>query len=301
MKKSIFIALSTLALSPAVLHAQEKTTETTIVTKEKNGDVEMYVIENKDNQDTSKKNSTYISIGSNGIRVSDKKKEAAYKKKRFQVQWGMLDLGLNMLNDQTTYNVADPALMNNFANIPADQVNGDLFSIRNGRSWNVNIYPVMFNYKMVSQKNFKINLYTGIGLQIYNFRFDKNITFQSDPNYKIKMDDVAFTKNKMSVQYLTVPLMLNFNHRVDKSNWITYGFGASFGYRLSSWTKQISGERGKVKNNDQFNFSDYNVNLNAEIGFGEVRFYGSYQLTNLYRDASITHQPISFGIRFGGI
>jgi len=299
MKKSIFIALSGALLSP--LFAQAQTTETTVVTKEKNGDVEMYVIENKDNQDTSKKSTTYISIGSNGIRVSDKNKEAAYKKKRFQVQWGMLDLGLNLLNDQTVYNVADPALMNNFSNIPSDKVNGDIFSLKNGRSWNVNIYPVMFNYKVVSQKNFKMNLYTGVGLQIYNFRFNKNITLQSEPDYKIKMDDVAFTKNKMSVQYLTVPLMLNFNHRIDKSNWLTYGFGASFGYRLSSWTKQISGERGKVKNHDQFNFSDYNVNLNAEIGLGEVRFFGSYQLTNLYKTESITHQPIAFGIRFGGI
>lgn len=299
MKKSVIIALSGILLSPIYLSAQEQ--KTTVITKETKGDVETYTIENKDDKDTSQKSTTYISIGSGGIRVGDSKKDSTQSQKRFSINWGTLDLGLNMLNDQTVYSPQTTALMNNFSNIPAEKVNGDLFSLKNGRSWNVNIYPVLFNYKAVKQKNFAMNLYTGVGLQIYNFRFDKNISFQSDPDYKITMDNVAFTKNKMSVQYLTVPLMLNFNHRVDKKHWLTYGFGVSAGYRLSSWTKQVSGERGKVKNHSQFNFSDYNVNLNAEIGFGDIRFYGTYQVSNLYKDASINHQPISFGIRFGGI
>lgn len=298
MKKLIVLALTAAVAAPIAAKAQESTT---VVTKEKRDDMELYVIENKEPGDTTKKNSKYISISQNGVRISDTKQDKARASKRFQVQWGMMDLGLNLLQDKTVYNVQDPALMKNFGNVPNDKVNKDLFGLQNGRSWNVNIYPVMFNYKLVNNKNFGMNLYSGVGLQIYNFRFNKDISYLSDPDYKIILDSVAFTKNKLSLNYLTVPLMLNFKHRVDKNNWFTYGFGASVGYRLGSWTKQVSGERGKEKNHDQFNFSNYNVNLNAEIGFGGVRFYGSYQLTNLYKDASLNQQPISFGIRFGGI
>ena len=77
--------------------------------------------------------------------------------------------------------------------------------------------------------------------------------------------------------------------------------GVSGGYRLSSWTKQISDERGKQKNHDQFNFNDFNACLTAEVGIDNIfRLYASYQVTPLHENV-LEQYPFSIGIRFGGI
>jgi hypothetical protein len=95
--------------------------------------------------------------------------------------------------------------------------------------------------------------------------------------------------------------MLTFKTRFDKKHWLVYGVGITEGFRLSSWTKQVSGERGKIKVRDNFSLADFNTCVNAEIGIeGMLRFYASYQLTSLY-DNNLGHHPICFGFRFSGI
>lgn len=236
-----------------------------------------------------------LSLGSGGFKVANKKQEEKRNRSRVETHWGLVDLGLNFLHDKTVYGAGNE-MSNKYG------VEGDWFDLRNGRSWNVNIYPVMANFKAVRQKNFKMNLYTGIGLQIYNFRYKTSVTHHSDPKDLIT-NDVTFkySKNKLSQNFLTVPLMVNFNHRLDKDNWLTYGFGASVGYNLNTWTKQQSSQYGKVKNHDLFHFNEFNVNLIGEIGVGEVRFFASYQLTNMYKNIGLVQQPVSFGIRLGQI
>ncbi len=236
-----------------------------------------------------------LSIGSNGVRVANKKQNIKREKSRFETNWGLMDLGLNFLHDKTVYGAGNP-MTDKYG------VQEDWFDLRNGRSWNVNIYPVMANFKAVRQKNFKMNIYAGIGLQIYNFRYKTSVTHHSDPKDLMTNDvNFKFSKNKLSQNFLTVPLMVNFNHRIDKKNWLTYGFGASVGYNLNTWTKQQSSQFGKVKNHDLYNFEEFNVNLIGEIGIGDLRFFGSYQLTNMYKNTGLVQHPVSFGIRFGQI
>jgi hypothetical protein len=115
------------------------------------------------------------------------------------------------------------------------------------------------------------------------------------------MDTVVFSKNKISITYLSVPLMITAKTRMAKGLWLVYGVGVSGGFRINSLQKQISGERGKQKNHDQFNFSDFNACVSGEIGIdGYVRLFASYQLTNLYTN-SLTQYPYSIGVRFIGI
>lgn len=240
-------------------------------------------------------NAYFLNLGTDGFRVGNKKQAKKREKARVETHWGLVDLGLNFLHDKTIYGAGNE-MSSKYG------VQGDWFDLRNGRSWNVNIYPVMANFKAVRQKNFKMNLYTGIGLQIYNFRYKTSVTHHSDPKDLITNDEnFKYSKNKLSQNFLTVPLMVNFNHRLDKKHWLTYGFGASVGYNLNTWTKQQSSQFGKVKNHDLFNFNEFNVNLIGEIGIGEVRFFASYQLTNMYKNIDLVQQPVSFGIRLGQI
>lgn len=285
MKTNILsIALSTIALMGLALsgQAQEK-----IVTDS---------IQRIDTTKNKKEENGYtLSLGSEGIKLQTKKQRDKREKSRFETNWGLMDLGLNFLHDQTIYGASN--LMTTKYGVQEDW-----FDLRNGRSWNVNIYPVMANFKAVRQKNFKMNIYTGIGFQIYNFRYKTSVTHHSDPKDMMTNDvNFKFSKNKLSQNFLTVPFMVNFNHKIDKSNWLTYGFGASVGYNLNTWTKQQSSQYGKVKNHDLYNFNEFNVNLIGEIGIGELRLFGSYQITNMYKNTGLVQHPVSFGIRFGSI
>jgi len=162
-------------------------------------------------------------------------------------------------------------------------------------------------YKSAGQT---ITLASGIGLQLYNFRFTKPISYRADPTPGVVMDSISFSKNKLALNYLTVPLMINAKTKIaggkglgqnSSGYWLTYGIGISGGYLLNSWTKQISDERGKEKNHDPFNFRKTNLCVNGELGLdGYIRLYASYQLTSLH-EGGLDQHPFSIGVRFLGI
>ena len=114
-------------------------------------------------------------------------------------------------------------------------------------------------------------------------------------------DSVHFSKNKVALTYLSMPLMFNFKTKLAKKVWVVYGAGITAGYRIDSWTKQVSDEHGKEKNHDQFNFNNFNSCVTAEFGLeGYFRLYASYQLTALHEDVLDQH-PYAIGVRFLGI
>jgi hypothetical protein len=254
------------------------------------------------------KSKKYISIGSDGIRFGKKtKKDGIYvtgdggadsSHTAFELQFGMLDLGFNYLQDKTNYASAETQA---FLNVNQDLKNENLFSLREGKSINVNIYPVMLKYRMLKTKHQRIYLSTGVGLQIYNFRFNKSISYANDTRPMIVMDSISFKKNKVAISYLSIPLMINAKTKLAKDLWLTYGVGITGGYRIASWTKQISDERGKDKNHDAFNFNNFNSCITAEFGIdGYFRLYGSYQITALH-ESSLQQYPVAIGVRFLGI
>lgn len=249
-------------------------------------------------QDTAKKDGGYISLGSGGIRVSSKRIDSLDRVRKVKVHFLMLDLGINALNDRTDY--SSPAAQQ-YLQVGADRKNGNLFSLRQGKSINVNIWPVMFDIRLLKTRNQKISLYTGAGMQFYNFKFNKDISYLNETSPMVIEDSVKFSKNKLAFAYVSIPLMVNFKTRMGGNFWLTYGLGVIGGYCFDSWTKQISDERGKQKNHDQFNFQKFNLNLSGEIGInGYIRFYGTYQVTNMYQN-SLVQNPYCIGIRFFGI
>jgi hypothetical protein len=255
--------------------------------------------------DSANNKKTYtFEMGSKGfnIEVTEKdstgKKVAVPRKSRWDIQVLMMDIGFNALRDNTNYNTA---AAQQFLQVPGDMQNENLFSMRQGKSVNFNIYPIMATYDAVRTKKQKVVLAAGIGLQTYNFRFNKNISYINQTTPAVVLDSVAFTKNKLAVTYLSIPLMVDFKTRLAKEMWLVYGVGVSGGYRIDSWTKQISGERGKQKFHDGFNFRDFNACVTGEIGLdGYVRLYASYQLTPLHENA-LEQNPYAIGIRFFGI
>jgi hypothetical protein len=218
--------------------------------------------------------------------------------KVFDVHVGLLDLGFNYLDDKTNY---ASAAAQNFLQVPNEMKNENLFSLRDGKSVNVNVYPVLLKARVVKTKAQRLYVTVGVGLQMYNFRFNKPITYLNETTPMVVMDSISFTKNKVGLTYLSVPLMITSKTKLAKDIWLVYGVGITAGYRIASWTKQVSGERGKDKNHDQFNFNNFNSCVTGEIGVdGWLRLYASYQLTALH-DNALDQHPYALGVRFIGI
>lgn len=252
-------------------------------------------------KDSAKKHTT-ITIGPGGVSVSHKLDSVKKEEKPFEMHFFMLDLGINAMQDKTDY--ASSAAQ---AFLPADATpgktatNSSLFDLRTGKSVNVNLWPCMAKFRIMKSKRQKIYISTGVGLQMYNYRFTKNISYKNDVAPHIIMDSVSFSKNKLGLTYLSVPLGLTFKTRLAEKAWLVYGGGITGGYLIGSWTKQISQERGKQKQHDQYNFADFNSCVTGEFGIeGYFRLYISYQLTALHETALAQH-PFCIGIRFGGV
>lgn len=219
--------------------------------------------------------------------------------KMFDVHIGILDLGFNNVVDKTDYNSI--AAQHFMQQVDPSLRNENLLSLREGKSLNVNIYPVLLKARLLKAKKQRIYASIGVGLQMYNFRYTKPITFTNEIEPAVKMDTVLFSKNKVGLTYLSVPLMVTMKTKLAKDIWLVYGLGITGGYRLSSWTKQVSDERGKEKNHDKFNFNNFNTCITGEIGLdGYIRLYASYQLTSLQENA-LEQYPYAIGVRFLGI
>ncbi|MCD6062455.1 MAG: outer rane beta-barrel protein [Flavipsychrobacter sp.] len=253
-------------------------------------------------QEKAKKKKTIISIGSDAVKITKSDSvgdiEIEKEEKPFEIEVGMVEVGINALHDQTDYN---SAAAKDFIRIPdATQKNENLFTLENAKSINVNVYPILAKFRLLKTERQKMYLSAGVGLQMYNFRFTKNIVYV-DSVPSVAMSPILFTKNKLGFTYLSVPLMATFKTKLAEKAWLVYGVGVTGGYRIASWTKHVSGEEGKVKNHDKFNFNDFVGGVTAEIGLDNYfRLYASYQLTPMHENALIQN-PYCIGFRLGGM
>jgi hypothetical protein len=218
------------------------------------------------------------------------------KKKNISTNWWIFDLGFANMRDNTNYGFAQSgSYFKTFR--PADgAVSQNSFRLNTGKTSNVNIW--LFMQKLNVTKHV-VNLKYGLGLEMYNFRYDTRLSFRKDPAPFVHNDSISFSKNKLYAAYLTVPLMININTTPDKRNGFSFSGGVSAGYLVGSRNKQISGERGKQKLNGDFDLNPWRLAAITELGIGPVRLYGSYSLNALHRDGTRLEQfPYAVGIRF---
>jgi hypothetical protein len=204
--------------------------------------------------------------------------------KNISTNYLIFDLGFVNYNDKTDYS--------NATEFAAPGIEKNDLKLITGKSSNVNIWIFM---QRLNISKHVINLKYGLGFNMYNYRYNSNISFQEDSPF-VTMDTVDFSKNKLYAGYATVPLMININPSPMHRNGFNFSLGVSAGYRMNTHTKQISDERGKVKNHDNFDLDPWLLAYVAEIGLGPIRVYGSYDINPLFQSAK--HYPYTIGLRF---
>ncbi len=222
---------------------------------------------------------------------------APKKLKNTETNWWIFDLGFANFIDKspTLYWLA--ANPNSLPFYPGPVMSPENFSLNNKKSTNINVWVVTQKLNLYQHK---INLKYGLGVEMFNFRFYKPISFREDIVTNIKMDVVSFTKNKLLVKYLTVPVQINFSPNPTNKKAFYASIGMSAGYLWNAKNKQISAERGKEKYRGNFNLNDWRFATIGELGLGAIRLYGSFANSNIIdiNQRILDMQPFAVGLRF---
>ena len=220
----------------------------------------------------------------------------AKKNKSISTNWLIFDLGFANYRDLTNYSYAQAGSYLRILRPGDPAVNEGTSTLNTGKSSNVNIW--LFMQRASLSKNV-LNLKYGLGLEMYNFRYDSRISFRNAPAPMAFNDSISFTKNKLYAGYVTVPLMININTQPNSRRGLIMSVGMSAGYLLASRNKQVSGDRGKQKYRGDLALEPWRLAAIGEIGLGPVRLYGSYSINQLQKTYTRMEQyPYTIGIRF---
>lgn len=199
-----------------------------------------------------------------------------------------VDFGFSNFVDNTNYGSAEAQAFTNHS------PNGDFLALRTGKSVNVNIWLLRHRVNLIKHV---VNLKYGVGLELNNYRFnDETVHFTKNPT--IVFRDSAYAnvnKNKLAADYLTVPLMLNFNFAPGSEHAYGFSVGVSAGYLYSSRQKtRVGGQKTKV--HDDFELEPWKIAWVGELQLGYVHFYGSYATRSMWRKG-LDATPYTVGIR----
>ncbi len=171
----------------------------------------------------------------------------------------------------------------------------------------------------LGRSNFSVA--AGLGFTSHNLYSDHIYLYNAFEDahdfYPIVTD---YNKNKISLNYLDVPVQLRFRSR-DLERTLRVHTGIKAGYLVNAHTKYEgkaffldpwgiqftpdSEEATLVERTTKFkehklkNISSYRIALTAMVGYGRVNLHFSYPLTDIFEDNSAEEMaPVSLGITF---
>lgn len=149
----------------------------------------------------------------------------------------------------------------------------------------------------------RLALVTGLGFQLQTFGMKNNYRMVDSPDSLYgTLDNVRnYKRNSLNANYLTVPLVLQFNTKRNLEEAFHVSAGVMGGYLLSSnffykWDE--NGKTQKEKAEGNYNLNPFQVNAVAEIGFGNYTLVGTYGLNPLFqKDKAPELQSFSVALR----
>ena len=226
------------------------------------------------NYDSTRKRDRIFSIRSR--RNSD-------KPANLSTNWWIFDIGFSNYTDNSVYPTS----------ITEAGIGEDDLKARAGKSRNIGIWIFMQRLNMIKHV---VNLKYGVGLELNNYHFEnKDIKFSESPTF-IDLSNKDLNKNKLAADYVTVPLMLNFNFTPQKRNNFGFSAGVSAGWLYSARQKtKQNGDVDKVKSD--FDLRKWKLSYIGEISLGPVKIYGSYAFKSMF-EKGLDLTPYNVGLRF---
>ncbi|MEO6316084.1 MAG: outer membrane beta-barrel protein [Chitinophagaceae bacterium] len=212
-----------------------------------------------------------------------------HRPQNVSTNWVIVDLGFANYSDKTNYPGAVAA------GVVAPGLGKEDFNLRNGKSVDVNIWLFMQRLNVIKHV---VNLKYGLGIELNNYRYESALHYDKTNNIFTNDAIRHYKKNKLAADYLTVPLMLNFNFTPRNYYNKSFGFsaGISAGYLYSSRQKMITIEDGKQKTHDDFYLRPFKISYVAELQMGPVKLYGSLATQSMF-EKGLDQTPYTVGLR----
>lgn len=268
MKRTILLSLA--VLMTFMVNAQTDSTRSEEVDTIKIGG--MIIIRKKGGQHTN-------SDSSRTYQITRRNRE---KPANLSTNWWILDLGFANYNDKTAY----PAAV-------APGLGEDQLKLLAGKSRSVNVWFFMQRLNVIKHV---VNLKYGLGLELNNYFFDDTRMRMSKNPTLFALGTEEAKKAKLAADYLTVPMMVNFNFTPKRKRGFGISAGVSAGYLYSARFKvKDDGDKDKVKND--FDLKRFKLSYIGELALGPVKLYGSYAMDNMWDKGGLDMTPYTVGFR----
>ncbi|WP_126972520.1 outer membrane beta-barrel protein [Gynurincola endophyticus] len=217
------------------------------------------------------------------------------KNKNITTNWFTFDLGFNNWTDKTDY--ASAGVQDPTTGI-APGATDNWLDLRAGKSINFNLWVVSQKVNII---NHHLNLKYAIGIESNNYRFKRPVIFNEEPYDHLVMDNTnSYSKNKLRADYLTVPVMLNWNFSNKKGKNFGLSAGISAGYLYTAKQKTITTQNGKQKDRVDFNLNPFKISYVGEINLGHIQLYGSMATKSMFKN-NLDLTPFNVGLRFSSL
>lgn len=236
--------------------------------------------ENRDSSVTVSQSRTVDEIFNSG-----KKQSAQHPYKRFSGHWS--GVGYGFLNFTETpkgeWKGMEPDWSNSFV-----------------MQFNFLTYGVSF----VPRNHF--GLVTGLGFEYQRIRFNNDYFSLGKAEGNLipidlhALDAKDITRSSLKSFYLTVPVMLELQLPAARRNQFFLSAGVMGGLHIHSRTKVVyhdkEDQKHKEKEKGSFNMIPFKADAVAKIGFNHVHIWGSYSLTDMFKDNEINVRTYTIGL-----
>jgi len=149
-----------------------------------------------------------------------------------------------------------------------------------GKSWVVNIHAVNQRVNLIDHH---LWLSYGIFFEFNSYKFNSDMVLVPNiDSVAFVQSDVSLKKNKLSCEYVGIPLMLRYETNpahMDESFHISAGgFGE---YMIGAHTKVKTNDNAKLKAHDDFNLNRFRYGITTRAGYGWVNVFANFALSEL--------------------
>lgn len=227
----------------------------------------------------------------------EEKEKKGWTSGGFKGHWTGLELGLNNYLNK-----------NHSMSLSSDD---EFMSLNSSRSIDVNVNFVQHSFGIIGNR---FGMVTGLGFEFYNYFFRHNNSIEvndqgvvvSRPYYDNNNNVIDLEKSKLTMSYLTVPVLFEFQFpgQLSNSHRLRISVGVIGGLKLGSHTKVVynqNGDRKKDKNHDDFSINPFRYGFTARVGYKHINIFSDYYPVSLFeKDKGPELYPISIGIAFVG-
>jgi|GEM_PF-3865194 hypothetical protein len=195
--------------------------------------------------------------------------------------WLGMELGLNILTYENSFSL--PKLY-------------DAYSQNIGKSTE---FTLRFLEMKVSMINNKLNFVTGLTRTWNNYRFSDPIILSTDgDSLTITMDSISYSKNKLLVGSINMPLMIQFeSNPKNPGKSFRISAGGYIGLVTNGKQKRVNLRDGKVKKDDDYQLEPFRYGLTGRIGYSFINLYVNYQLSDLFQsEQGPPFSTVTFGL-----